>query len=159
MRTSSIYWGVLFFLSVAVSSAFFAPIPITAKMSNGATNTRSCVSHSRLSASEPAVLEPPSVQEKIKQEDEQATKQSSNSKRGGWAVRLFNDPMNKREFVAMCLAKVCGLSDGQAYQVMMQAHRNGVAVVGRYDFERAELYRDTLVGEGLVCDMVPVEDD
>lgn len=110
-------------------------------------------------AAGPAVLEPPAVKEKVKEKNVEDTKQSSNTKRGGWAVRLFNDPMNKREFVAMCLSKVCGLSDGQAYQVMMQAHKNGVAVVGRYDFERAELYRDSLVGQGLVCDMIPVEDD
>jgi ATP-dependent Clp protease adapter protein ClpS len=52
-----------------------------------------------------------------------------------------------------------GLSDGQAYQVMMQAHQNGVSVVGRFDLERAELYRDALCDNGLTCDMIPVEDD
>lgn len=67
--------------------------------------------------------------------------------------------MNKREFVAMCLSKIVGLSDGQAYQVMMQAHQNGVSVVGRFDYERAELYKVALVEHGLVCDMIPVEDD
>lgn len=107
----------------------------------------------------PATLEPP-VKEKTEEivKDEEKVSESY-TKKGGWAVRLFNDPMNKREFVAMCLTKVCGLSDGQAYQVMMQAHQNGVAIVGRYDFERAELYRDSLVEHGLVCDMIPVEED
>ena len=107
----------------------------------------------------PTTLEPPVKKEKLKDGVEDDIEQASNVKRGGWAVRLFNDPMNKREFVAMCLSKIVGLSDGQSYQVMMQAHQNGVAIVGRYDYERAELYRDKLVDQGLVCDMIPVEED
>lgn len=110
----------------------------------------------------PAVAEPPAVvEEAVEEATKKAAKEQSASytKKGGWAVRLFNDPMNKREFVSMCLAKICGISDGQAYQVMMAAHQNGLAVIGRYDFERAELYRDSLVEHGLVCDMIPVEED
>lgn len=114
-----------------------------------------------LSMAGPAVLEPPTKEaetiEKSKQDE--STKSASKHKKGGWAVRLFNDPMNKREFVAMCLSKITGLTDGQAYQVMMGAHQNGVAVVGRYDQERAELYRDSLRENGLTVDMIPVEDD
>ena len=74
-------------------------------------------------------------------------------------VRLFNDPMNKREYVARCLTEIVGLSDGLAYQVMMQAHQFGLAAIIRCHQERAELYRDTLVEHGLVVDMVPVDDD
>ena len=113
-----------------------------------------------ITAAGPAVLEP-AVKEKTKEvvkkgEDKE---QQIYHKKGGWAVRLFNDPMNKREFVAMCLSKIVGLSDGQAYQVMMQAHQQGVAIVGRFDHERAELYRNSLVEHGLVSDMIPVEED
>ena len=110
----------------------------------------------------PAVLEPPTkekVEERTTEKKEDVKERQASGKRGGWAVRLFNDPFNKREFVSMVLCKICGLSDGQSYQVMMQAHQNGLAVVGRYDFERAELYRDALVENGLVCDMIPVEED
>lgn len=116
-------------------------------------------------AAGPATLEPPTkeseTKEKAKDKDknEEATKSSAKNKKGGWAVRLFNDPMNKREFVALCLSQITGLTDGQAYQVMMAAHKNGVAVVGRYDQERAELYRDSLSENGLTVDMVPVEDE
>lgn len=99
------------------------------------------------------------MEEKVKDTTEERVQDASKYKKGGWAVRLFNDPMNKREFVAMCLSKIVGLTDGQAYQVMMQAHQNGVSVVGRYDLERAELYRDALCDNGLSCDMIPVEDD
>lgn len=116
-------------------------------------------------AAGPAILEPPpAVKEDDvvvieKDRDAQQQQQQRQHKRGGWAVRLFNDPMNKREFVAMLLSKIVGLTDGQAYQVMMQAHQNGVAVVGRYDLERAELYKTALLSNGLTSDMVPVEDD
>ena len=74
-------------------------------------------------------------------------------------VRLFNDPLNKREYVARCLTELVGLSDGLAYQVMMQAHQFGLAAIIRCHQERAELYRDTLLEQGLVVDMVPVDDD
>jgi ATP-dependent Clp protease adapter protein ClpS len=109
----------------------------------------------------PATLEPPVKEREVieKIEKEEKTQSKQDYKRGGWAVRLFNDPMNKREFVALCLSKIVGLSDGQAYQVMMQAHQNGIGIVGRFDQERAELYKTALNDNGLTCDMVPVEDE
>jgi ATP-dependent Clp protease adapter protein ClpS len=111
-------------------------------------------------AAGPATLEPP-VKEKVEEvvKDEDRTQEASKIKRGGWAVRLWNDPVNKREFVSMCLCKIVGLTDGQAYQVMMEAHKNGLSVIGRFDLERAELYRDKLRENGLTVDMIPVEDD
>ena len=112
-------------------------------------------------AGSPAILEPPVKEEtqEVVKKDQGKEEQQINHKKGGWAVRLFNDTMNKREFVAMCLSKIVGLTDGQAYQVMMQAHQQGVAIVGRFDHERAELYRNSLVEHGLVSDMIPVEED
>jgi ATP-dependent Clp protease adapter protein ClpS len=76
-----------------------------------------------------------------------------------WLVRLYNDPMNKREFVARCLVEICGLNDGMAFSVMMQAHQNGLSVIGKYVKEVAELYKERLQGEGLFVDMVPAEDE
>lgn len=114
-------------------------------------------SNSKLNAG-PAIADKPSTKdaESVSKEAEKSSK-SSNSK--GWAVRLFNDPMNKREFVARCLTEVCALSDGAAYQCMMRAHQFGVSVIGQYHLEMAELYRDQLIDHGLVVDMVPVDDD
>jgi ATP-dependent Clp protease adaptor protein ClpS len=127
----------------------------------GGIHSRTSVARSfaaqSLAAAGPSVLEPPVKDvEKVKEnvEDKEAS-----FKKGGWAVRLFNDPMNKREFVAMCLSKIAGLTDGQAYQVMMQAHKQGVAIVGRYDLERAELYRNSFSENGLSSDMIPVDED
>ncbi|CAB9498589.1 protease adapter protein ClpS [Seminavis robusta] len=147
MAMNSRFLLVLFALLAAVSSSFTIP-------SNARTITTRI--HAGPAVLEPTIKEPETVE---KEDLEDKTKDESKYKKGGWAVRLFNDPMNKREFVAMCLSKITGLSDGQAYQVMMQAHQNGVSVVGRYDQERAELYRDSLRDNGLSVDMIPVEDD
>ena len=144
---------VVIAIVLALASAFTVPFKAATVVSRSTTTT------TQLFMAGPAVLEPKTAEPEIIEKNEEATKSEEKYKRGGWAVRLFNDPMNKREFVAMCLSKITGLTDGQAYQVMMQAHQNGVSVVGRYDQERAELYRDSLQENGLVVDMVPVEDD
>jgi len=83
-----------------------------------------------------------------------------NEKTGGekFQVRLYNDPFNKREFVARCLVEICGKNDGEAFAVMMEAHNNGKGVIGRYMFEQAETYLTSLKEQGLMVDMVPVED-
>ena len=106
----------------------------------------------------PAVLDKPATKKEDKV-DKEAKKESAGAKSKGWAVRLYNDPMNKREFVARCLTEVCGLNDGSAYQVMMAAHQFGRSVIGNYHLEMAELYRDQLTEHGLVVDMVPLDDE
>ena len=74
-------------------------------------------------------------------------------------MRLYNDPMNKREFVAKCLMEICGLDDGMSFTIMMKAHQAGIAVIGNYPREQAEMYKVGLSGEGLMIDMVPADDD
>jgi len=71
----------------------------------------------------PAILDRPETIEI----NEVEKKSQQQEKIGGeaWEIRLFNDPFNKREFVARCLSEVCGKSDTESYQIMMQAHRNG----------------------------------
>jgi ATP-dependent Clp protease adapter protein ClpS len=71
---------------------------------------------------------------------------------------LYNDPMNKREFVARCLVEICSLGDGEAFTVMMNAHRNGLSVVGIWQRELAEMYKQRLEENGLFVDMVPHDD-
>jgi hypothetical protein len=53
------------------------------------------------------------------------TKSQEKNGKDGWEIRLFNDPMNHRTFVAKCLNEICGKSDSESYQIMMQAHKNG----------------------------------
>lgn len=151
---SKLHFVIALFFALLVSTASSFSIVVSPTI---APTRASYSAIHPLWAAGPAVLEPPVKEvEKVKDivEDKEA-----NYKKGGWAVRLFNDPMNKREFVAMCLTKIVGLSDGQAYQVMMQAHQQGLSIVGRFDFERAELYRNALAENGLTCDMIPVEED
>ena len=109
----------------------------------------------------PAVLEPPTKETKVVENIEQDDKTEQKQRHGsdGWEVRLWNDPYNKREFVARCLATVCGKSDTESFQIMMHAHQNGMGVIGRYQFEIAEMYHNSLREQGLMIDMVPVDDE
>eukprot|EP00532_Pseudo-nitzschia_australis_P002017 CAMPEP_0168181338 /NCGR_PEP_ID=MMETSP0139_2-20121125/11154_1 /TAXON_ID=44445 /ORGANISM="Pseudo-nitzschia australis, Strain 10249 10 AB" /LENGTH=109 /DNA_ID=CAMNT_0008101889 /DNA_START=415 /DNA_END=744 /DNA_ORIENTATION=+ len=106
------------------------------------------------------VTDAPTKKEKtvevIKDED---TEQQQKPGKNGWEIQLFNDPFNQRTFVAKCLCTICGKSDGESYQIMMQAHKNGMGVVGRYHYEIAELYYGSLKGEGLTVQMVEVDDE
>ncbi|KAL3925768.1 MAG: hypothetical protein SGILL_000186 [Bacillariaceae sp.] len=58
-------------------------------------------------------------------------KVEEDQKYGGEAyeIRLFNDPVNKREFVARCLSTICGKTDTESYQIMMEAHNNGYVLI------------------------------
>ena len=74
-------------------------------------------------------------------------------------MRIYNDGKNTREFVARCLVQIVGHSELTAYQTMMQAHQNGIAVVGIYRYEIAEMYYSELTKNGIVCDLVPVDEE
>ncbi|KAL7528527.1 hypothetical protein ACHAWF_002591 [Thalassiosira exigua] len=96
---------------------------------------------------------------KEKKVTDETDSQNDSEKDRGWLVRLYNDPFNKREFVARCLMEVCGLDDGMAFGVMMRAHQIGIGVVGNYHREMAEMYKMRLLEEGLLIDMVPADDE
>ena len=104
----------------------------------------------------PAVLERPVAE---KQQTREPVKKKKSVGGAGWEVRIYNDGMNTREHVARSLVQITGLSEVAAYQTMMQAHQNGMAVVGRWIYERAEMYRDALKKNGILCDMIPVDDE
>lgn len=74
-----------------------------------------------------------------------------------YRLLLFNDPLNKREFVARCLMTICLLKESDSYQVMMKAHKEGVAIIGVYQFETAEAYCEGLKAKGLTVDIIPLE--
>ena len=113
----------------------------------------------QLGMSGPAVLDRPETIEDVDIDEDKTTEMDERTSSGGWEIRLFNDPFNKREFVARCLSTICGKSDSESYQIMMEAHKNGMGVVGRYMFEVAELYYNSLQENGLLVDMRPVDDD
>jgi len=76
----------------------------------------------------------------------------------GWEVRIYNDGTNTREFVARCLVKVASLTEFAAYHTMMHAHQNGIAVVGQWEYERAELYNEALKLHGITSDLNRVDE-
>lgn len=106
----------------------------------------------------PAVLDRPSTQVEERIVDD-PSKQRKNMGNEAWEVRIYNDGLNTREHVARSLVQVTGMTEMTAYQTMMQAHQNGIAVVGRFLYEIAEMYHDELRKNGIVCDLVPVEEE
>lgn len=105
-------------------------------------------------ASAPAVLDRPEVEERTNEPTKERRRQGNEA----WEVRIYNDGLNTREHVARSLVQVTGMSELIAYQTMMQAHQNGIAVVGRWVFEVAEMYHDELKRNGIVCDIIPVDE-
>jgi ATP-dependent Clp protease adaptor protein ClpS len=105
----------------------------------------------------PAVLDRPEISRKAQTQDPAKERKDLGSE--AWEVRIYNDGMNTREHVARALVQVTGMSEMGAYQTMMQAHQNGIAVVGRWVYEVAEMYHDALKKNGIVCDLVPVEEE
>lgn len=103
----------------------------------------------------PAVLDRPQVEKRQNKSQEKSKERVGNEE---WEVRIYNDGTNTREFVARCLVQIAGLTEMTAFQTMMKAHQNGIAVVGRYMFERAEMYHEALKKNGIVCDLVPVDE-
>jgi ATP-dependent Clp protease adapter protein ClpS len=62
---------------------------------------------------------------------------------------LHDDSIFPAEVVVEILSSVMGFSNDKSYQIMMDAHRNGRALIGEYTEPFAELSRDQLVAEGL----------
>lgn len=103
----------------------------------------------------PSVLERPTTRRRV----DEPTKERKSQGHEAWEVRIYNDGLNTREHVARSLVQVTGMSEISAYQTMMRAHQNGMAVVGRWAYEVAEMYHDALCKNGIVCDIVPVEEE
>mmetsp|Transcript_23455 Transcript_23455/g.57669 ORF Transcript_23455/g.57669 Transcript_23455/m.57669 type:complete len:165 (-) Transcript_23455:303-797(-) len=103
----------------------------------------------------PAVLDRPTTEKK----SENPRKERSRTGGETWEVRIYNDGMNTREHVARSLVQVTGLSEMSAYQTMMRAHQDGIATVGKWCFEIAELYNEGLRKNGIISDIVPVDEE
>ena len=159
---SSLRFCLLFApLLLATASAF---MPVNHR--RGVTSTRmfaasvsmngpAVLEKESVQASGPAVLERPQVEERTDRDPTRERRQQGNE---AWEVRIYNDGLNTREHVARSLVQVTGMSELVAYQTMMQAHQNGIASVGRWVFEVAEMYHDELKRNGIVCDIIPVDE-
>jgi len=103
----------------------------------------------------------PAVLDRSTTEKKSETPRKERTRDGGetWEVRIYNDGMNTREHVARSLVQVTGLSEMSAYQTMMRAHQDGIAAVGKWVFEVAELYNEGLRTNGIISDIVPVDEE
>mmetsp|Transcript_13229 Transcript_13229/g.39903 ORF Transcript_13229/g.39903 Transcript_13229/m.39903 type:complete len:118 (+) Transcript_13229:3-356(+) len=77
-----------------------------------------------------------------------------------YKLLLFNDSVNKREFVARVLvATIPEVSEAKAYTIMQQAHTQGFAVCGVWVYELAEAYCDGLTSQGLTAAVTEESDE
>lgn len=154
MQRFTIYTAmILCFLTAPMCDAFTLP-----RSNNIVTNRQTANTHNFALHAGIGILEKPKELTKVNKKQSNK-KESTTDNNGGWEVRIYNDGMNTREHVARCLVQVTGLSEVGAYQTMMQAHQNGVAVVGRWYYEQAEMYFEALKKKGIVCDLNPVDGD
>lgn len=107
----------------------------------------------------PAVLDRSTTTTERKNRVDSPFRDRQNEGDKSWEVRIYNDGMNTREHVARSLVQITGISELAAYQTMMQAHQNGMACVGRFCFEVAEVYHEGLKVQGIVSDIVPVDEE
>ena len=56
-----------------------------------------------------------------------------------YKVLLHNDDFTSMEFVVFILQTVFGRSEGDALQIMLKVHNEGVGVAGLYTYEIAEM--------------------
>ena len=161
MNSSLRFCVLLISLLLAATSAFM-PLNHRASVSttrlNGASVMMSgpaILEREAVRTSGPAVLERPEVADRTTKDPTKEKRRQGNE---AWEVRIYNDGLNTREHVARSLVQVTGMSELIAYQTMMQAHQNGIAVVGRWVFEVAEMYHDELKRNGIVCDIIPVDE-
>ncbi len=73
-----------------------------------------------------------------------------------YKVILHNDDFTPMEHVVEVLRKVIPrMSARQAVDIMMEAHKNGHAVVIKCHRELAEMYQESLNNEGLISTIEP----
>jgi len=102
----------------------------------------------------PAVVDRPAVKKNLA-----PSKQRHQEGGETWEVRIYNDGDNTREHVARSLVQITGMGEMTAYQTMMTAHQNGIASVGLFAFEVAEVYNEGFRKQGIVSDIIPIDED
>eukprot|EP01038_Epipyxis_sp_PR26KG_P006700 gene6700-9191_t len=75
-----------------------------------------------------------------------------------YVVILYDDPFNKRVYVAICLLEVFPWTEDMATAVMLQAHNFGFAILGEWTKEQAESYCDKLTKKGLIVEVKASKD-
>jgi ATP-dependent Clp protease adaptor protein ClpS len=75
----------------------------------------------------------------------------------GWAVIVWNDPVNLMSYVVFVFMKVLAFTKEKATHHMLQVHYTGKSCVAVETREKAELYYQQLQAHGLTVTLEPVE--
>jgi len=102
----------------------------------------------------PSILESPSTTATPLEQRRSSSTDNEMNPNGDYLLRIYNDSINTREYVAVCLVQVVSLCESRAYYTMQDAHHNGIAKVGEYNQEVAECYEELLNERGIMCDVV-----
>jgi len=72
-----------------------------------------------------------------------------------YKVLLHNDDRNSMDYVVLSLIQVFNFVQEECERIMMEAHRNGVALCVVEPLEKAELHRDKLISMSLIATIEP----
>lgn len=75
----------------------------------------------------------------------------------GWAVIVWNDPINLMSYVVFVFMKVLAFTKEKATRHMLQVHRQGKSCVAVETREKAELYHQQLQARGLTVTLEAVD--
>ena len=122
-------------LCVTGAAALVARPPVVTRLPAAAAAVRSA--RVGMQVAEPPVKIPdfaPATPDSAKQTNPKGGKK--------YKLLLFNDNVNRREYVAKILVQsVPDVTSADAYQIMQQAHKSGLAVVGTWVLELCEVGR------------------
>jgi ATP-dependent Clp protease adapter protein ClpS len=95
-------------------------------------------------------------QRQHRQQKQQHIEEQYNNEHDRYHLVLLNDAINTRSYVCRILVEVTALSEAESYARMVHAHEHGEAIIGEYCMEYAEHYKEALVTNGLLCEIIPV---
>jgi ATP-dependent Clp protease adaptor protein ClpS len=72
-----------------------------------------------------------------------------------YRVLLHNDDTNPMDHVVSALMRVFRFDQSECERIMLEAHRNGVALCTIEPLEQAELHRDQLRSSSLIATIEP----
>ncbi|HSB33066.1 MAG TPA: ATP-dependent Clp protease adaptor ClpS [Nitrospirota bacterium] len=72
-----------------------------------------------------------------------------------YRVLLHNDDTNTMDHVVRTLMRVFRFDQSECERIMLEAHRNGVALCTVEPLEQAELHRDQLQSSSLIATIEP----
>jgi ATP-dependent Clp protease adapter protein ClpS len=137
-------------------------------MRQGLSTTTSIEATSSTSSSTQVLEQPPIIiendtiikerqqQRQHRQQKQQHIEEQYNNEHDRYHLVLLNDAINTRSYVCRILVEVTALSEAESYARMVHAHEHGEAIIGEYCMEYAEHYKEALVTNGLLCEIIPV---